>query len=133
MKGIKSMKKEEFIEKLTSASKVLDKDKINKVIENHVTVSDAQLNKIPSGGYNLIVAMEEMAELTQLVSKYLRNSLDRYDMLQEMADVSMQLEYLKLIAGISDEELNAAINVKLDRTIQRVQKEAEELNISLPN
>lgn len=127
------MKREEFIEKLSSASKVFDKEKLNKVIKNHVIVSDAQLDKIPSGGYNLIVAMEEMAELTQNVSKYLRNSLDKYDMLEEMADVSIQLEYLKLIAGISDEELNAAINVKMDRTAQRVHKEAEELNIELNN
>lgn len=127
------MKREEFIEKLSSASKVFDKEKLNKVIKNHVIISDAQLEKIPSGGYNLIVAMEEMAELTQNVSKYLRNSLDKYDMLEEMADVSIQLEYLKLIAGISDEELNAAINVKMDRTAQRVHKEAEELNIELNN
>lgn len=67
-----------------------------------------------------IVAMEEFAELTQEVSKYLRGEGDRYALLEEMADVYLGLCILGMIFGISDDELQKAIDVKLQREKERL-------------
>ena len=59
------------------------------------------------------VAMEEFAELTQQISKQVRGYNDK--ILEEMADAYICLEFLKSIFDISPEELQKAIDVKLQR------------------
>ena len=61
------------------------------------------------------VAMEELAELQQEVSKKIRGSGDKIGLLEEMADAYICLEFLKSIFDISPEELQKAIDVKLQR------------------
>lgn len=67
-----------------------------------------------------IVAMEECAELTQEISKYLRGEGDGYALLEEMADVYLCLCNLGMIFGISNEELQKAIDVKIQREKERM-------------
>lgn len=63
-----------------------------------------------------IIIMEELAELSQAVSKCVRQHNDcRINLLEEMADVSLSMAYLKIMYNITDEELQQAINVKLRR------------------
>lgn len=63
-----------------------------------------------------VVIMEECAELIQATSKCARKHDEaRINLLEEMADVSICMMYLKKMYDISDEELNKAINVKLRR------------------
>lgn len=70
-------------------------------------------NKI--GHYNQIIVMEELAELSKEVSKFVRLKGNRDALLEEMADVLIGIDYLKEIHDISDEELNKAIAIKLYR------------------
>lgn len=61
------------------------------------------------------VAMEEFAELQQQISKQIRGCGDRIGLLEEMADVHICLNFLESIFDIKSEELQKAIDIKLDR------------------
>ena len=61
------------------------------------------------------VAMEEFAELTQQISKQIRGYKDKIGLLEEMADAYICLDFLKSIFDITPEELQKAIDVKLQR------------------
>lgn len=66
------------------------------------------------------IVMEELAELIQQVSKQLRNTGDSYDLVEEMADVYICLEFLKLIFDVDPDMLQKAIDVKLKREAERI-------------
>lgn len=61
------------------------------------------------------VAMEELAELQQQVSKQIRGYNDSIGLLEEMADVYICLEFLKSIFNIDEPDLRKAMDVKLKR------------------
>lgn len=61
------------------------------------------------------VAMEEFAELQQQVSKQIRGYGDRIGLLEEMADAYICLNFLESIFDIKSEDLQKAIDVKLER------------------
>lgn len=61
------------------------------------------------------IAMEEFAELTQQISKQIRGYDNRIGLLEEMADAYICLEFLKSIFDITPEELQKAMDVKLQR------------------
>lgn len=63
----------------------------------------------------LVVAMEELAELSQELSKIVRRRGNRISVLEELADVSIMCRYVQKALNIDDNELNRAINVKLGR------------------
>jgi hypothetical protein len=66
------------------------------------------------GTRNLVIVCEELAELSQQVAKELRGKGDKLHLIEEIGDVYMALDYLKLITNVSNDEINKAINVKLD-------------------
>lgn len=84
--------------------------------------------------YNSTVAMEECAELIQAVSKLVRglrsdakiNDLHRFNLLEEMADVIICVALLQLVYAIPDKELNAMLELKMDRNLKRLKKGNEE-------
>lgn len=65
------------------------------------------------------VAMEELAELQQQISKQIRGYGDKMGLLEEMADVYICLGYLESIFNIKKEDLQKAIDVKLQRERNR--------------
>ncbi|ACQ54028.1 hypothetical protein FDF29_11860 [Clostridium botulinum] len=68
------------------------------------------------------VAIEELAELQQAISKYQREptifGIDNIE--EEIADVHIVLEELKIIFGIDKEEIENRIDYKLDRELKRI-------------
>lgn len=66
-----------------------------------------------------IICMEEPAELIKAISKDLRGKLDRDNMVEEMADVLICVTMLKLMHGVSDEELQHWIDYKVERQKER--------------
>lgn len=68
------------------------------------------------------ICIEEMGELIQAIVKYRRhqNSKRKNNIIEEMADVTICLEYLKLIHNISDEDINKMIEYKIMRTDRRI-------------
>lgn len=61
------------------------------------------------------IAMEEFAELQQQISKQIRGYGNRIGLLEEMADAYICLSFLESIFNISKDDLQKAIDVKLQR------------------
>lgn len=113
------MDKEKFVEKLENADTFVDIEYIRGVLSRSI---DAKPNKAnPRGHNNLIIVMEELAELSQAVAKKLRGKGDYNSILEELADVQLAIYYVQEICGIQDDELNKAINVKVDRVKETVE------------
>lgn len=111
-------------------------DLINRFIENSVDMSidvDALKKSIEANGYTSksIIAMEELAELSQVVSKAHRyidsnevkvnsdrdlNAADILDnMAEEIADVLICITNLKIMYGIKNEDIKSWIDYKIRR------------------
>ena len=55
--------------------------------------------------FQIVVAVEECGELIHALTKYLRNGpIGRFDVAEEIADVEIMLEQLKVIFGERDVE-----------------------------
>lgn len=72
----------------------------------------------------LIKVCEELGELQAEVFKAVKGKADRDKILEELADVCFVLGYIKEIYHISDDELNAKMNEKL-QDFEKVLKEKE--------
>lgn len=94
--------------------KIINKDVLDKAIKKYGVEKQ------------LLVCMEEPAELIQAISKverYPEDSTRMQDLIEEMADVTICLDYLKLIYNIRQEELDEWIN----RKVKRISKKIKEL------
>lgn len=76
---------------------------------------------------NKVRIIEELAELQKEIAKDLRNHLtpetrviDYENILEEFADVVIELHMLKEIYNISDSELDKAINEKMEKNLNRI-------------
>lgn len=65
--------------------------------------------------YQFAVVIEEMAELTQELTKMLRGRDNRTGVVEELADVQLCVWVTMKMLGITDKEINQAIQVKSDR------------------
>ena len=118
------MDKTEFHNQLTNESTDIDIKYIDKVIEESikplVDVIDSpyDISKV-DGVYNLVVVMEELGELTQEISRFIRGKGDKEALMEELADTCLGIKYVQLLCDISDDELKKAINVKTKRQDKR--------------
>lgn len=70
--------------------------------------------------YKCVIVMEELAELQQQISKKIRyDNRNNTELLEEMADVYIGLEYLKRIFDLDEVSIKKAIDVKLSREKER--------------
>lgn len=110
------MNKEELIKALNDQS------------EQHITPSDWEIiigTSLKQDGdtKKLQIAQEELSELIQAISKYMRGTPDSSMLvLEELADVAIVLSYIQQICGFSLEDLVKAINIKLEREKKRLNK-----------
>jgi NTP pyrophosphatase (non-canonical NTP hydrolase) len=69
----------------------------------------------------ILIAVEEMSELTKALLKNInRGKNNRDDILEEFVDVLITLEQLKIIYGLTDEEINAAFCEKTEKIHRRL-------------
>lgn len=66
-----------------------------------------------------VIVTEELAELSQCVSKYIRGCGDKMNLLEEMADVYICMKYLEKMFDLTPDEIQQAIDVKLIRDNER--------------
>lgn len=74
---------------------------------------------------HLVISMEEASELIQSISKLYRfgSSSERIiHLIEEMADVLICFELLKILYNIPDELINLMITTKMKRNIERIDK-----------
>ena len=69
---------------------------------------------------NKAIIIEELSELQKVITKDIRNKFNKEDLLEEMADVVIVLHMAKEIYNISENELEKAINEKMERNLKRI-------------
>lgn len=108
------MNKKQFIKEMKASKMSVDKEDIKRIIKHSID-DNFKDDKNLRGHKNLIIVMEELAELSQAVSKQLRGIGDNTNLLEELADVQLGIYFVQEICGITDEDINKAINVKAER------------------
>ena len=101
----------------------MERNRFIQCMKSNIVLSDKERQRIirksvESQPWKLkcTIAMEEFAELTQAISKQTSRVMNnRIGLLEEMADAYICLEFLKSIFDITPEELQKAIDVKLQR------------------
>ena len=86
--------------------------------------------------HQMLKSVEEMAELTQAIIKYLDDPAEWNDLIGELADVLImveQLDYLtqRWVSPLGYEQLSDVghrISIKLNRQLQRMERENDETN-----
>lgn len=106
------MEKQVFVEKMKDCEP-MSKESIMKILVDSVNSNIGDGN--PSGHRNLIIVMEELAELAKEIAKELRGKGDRINLTEELADVQLGIYYVQEIVGVDDETLAKAMSVKMDR------------------
>lgn len=71
----------------------------------------------------LIVAIEELSELQKELCKALRGKPNKEDIIEELADVLIMLDQVKIYFKIEDDEIRDIIDQKIERTKERLLKE----------
>lgn len=72
----------------------------------------------------VLIAIEEMSELTKELCKYYRRYDRKKEIIEEVADAQIMLEQLIELFGISD-EVDRMVDYKLNRQIRRMEQEQE--------
>ncbi len=67
-----------------------------------------------------VVAMEECAELIKEISKAYRGKLNKDGMSEEIADVLICIEQLKMMYNIADEDVKRYKREKMQRLLERL-------------
>jgi predicted house-cleaning noncanonical NTP pyrophosphatase (MazG superfamily) len=114
------MDRAEFITKYSTASGELNKEWFIDILKKSIDSNLKDGN--PRGHRNLVISTEELAELSVELSKELRGKGDRWNTLQELADVIIVIRYIKDIFGFSDTEIARAMNVKMERLADGLEK-----------
>ena len=70
---------------------------------------------------------EEMAELQKEVCKEKDCKGDIQHIAEELADVNIMLQQMQLIYGITDEQIKQIVQDKIERTLDRIEGECNEI------
>ena len=83
------------------------------ILHQSINSLDSKQREIFSEFHNTVIVIEELAELTKELTKALRNKDDIIGILEELADVSIGVDYVKEIFDITDKELEYARSIKM--------------------
>ena len=75
--------------------------------------------------HQVLIAIEEMSELTKELCKYFRRFDRKKEIIEEVADVQIMLEQLIELFGI-DSDVDKMVDYKLNRQIRRMEQERGE-------
>lgn len=110
-------------------SKVMKRVKNKDCHVSDITAKDIQESFMQAkgeGGVSLQL-FEEMAELTERISKLLRGKIKKNDitLLEEIADVEVSLSTFKLLVDADEEIIQYVKDIKLERILDRLRKGEE--------
>ena len=107
------MDRDKFISAMEKASDVVSDDSMDRYLMEVLDPDPLYINT--PGTRNLVIVMEELAELQQQISKYLRGKGDMVGLTEELGDVYLSLRYVEFICGVNKSDIRKAMNVKIDR------------------
>ena len=93
-------------------------DSKKEIVNNMIDVL-AEIEQI-RGLRNLIIAMEELSELQQAISKILRGKGDKLNVMEELVNVEIVMETVKNTMGITEQELDKVRYIKLKRLEDKI-------------
>ena len=70
----------------------------------------------------IVIAIEELAELTQQLTKGLRGKMNREHLLEEYADCLVVMEWIKEYYDLSDEEIKRWLDKKNERNRKKIEE-----------
>ena len=73
----------------------------------------------------VLICMEELSELVQAISKierYPDEEIRKYNLVEEIADVNIIIEYLKIIYDIDVADVNGWIDKKINRLYKKLEE-----------
>lgn len=70
----------------------------------------------------IIVAIEELSELQKELCKYLRDKYNEENLIEEIADVEIVLEQIKLYFNLDQNDIDKIKEQKIERTKERLLK-----------
>lgn len=106
------MKYDEFIRKMREPIIPMTEKELNSILERSLSPETPDKFK---GFNNLVIGIEEFAEITKETTKYLRGKSDPMRLLEELADTQLAIRYIQKICNISDEFLQKAMHIKMQR------------------
>lgn len=71
---------------------------------------------------SMVIAMEELAELQQAISKGIRGKLNKDNLTEEIADVYIVLDWIKSYFSVDGEELAKWYKYKENRIVDRLNR-----------
>ena len=109
------MKLDAFVDGFRRASSELKRKEIRQVLKRAIEMRELHDWKL--GELETIITMEECSELSKAASKMFRFRAfsDRYNLIEEMADVCLCMLYMQELYGIETNDIYKAMNVKADR------------------
>ena len=124
------MNREEFSRQMDELIKntetpITYEEQIN-IIRDSIKNLDTKQRDIFSGFHNTIIVIEELSELTKELTKALRNKYDFTGILEELADVSLAVDYIKEIFDITDKELEYARSIKMTELYKKLSGNSSE-------
>lgn len=84
-----------------------------------------QIMDIQGKGISLTIAMEECAELIQAISKFKRNKGDIDNLIEEIGDVLICIDYLIQLFYLNDEYIDEVISDKVIKTLEKLKNNLE--------
>ena len=73
-------------------------------------------------------SMEELSELIQAIAKNIAGVDNRDNIVEEIADSMIMISQLMLIFDINEEEVDKVKEEKIDRTLERIDKDEKNSN-----
>lgn len=118
------MKLEDFKTALNNSKSDLNKNQLNDRINDMLLDLHDNLDENKGEDNSLDVVREELAELSQAVSKMIRfgEEDDWYHLLEEYADVLIALDIIKHKFHLDKSEIENAKLVKLDRLMRKIRE-----------
>ena len=96
------------------------------ILRDSIKSLDTKQRDIFSGFHNTVIVVEELAELAKELTKALRNKGDIVGILEELADVSLGIDYVKEIFDITDKELEYARSIKMTELYKKLSSNSSE-------
>ena len=108
-----------FEDKIINKPEHMSDDDIRK---QHLSYIDYHNHNRPDSVLN--IPIEEMSELTQHLIKILRGkeTKDNIGLLEELADVQICLDNLKIYFGINDDDFKYMMDIKFERAARNIIK-----------
>lgn len=69
----------------------------------------------------ITMCIEEMSELTKELCKFHRGSYYRNSVIEEVTDVLITIEQLKILFDFKEVEIQRIVNSKIERTLKRME------------